>query len=145
MRRFVQRIMVIGALGLALTACATSPPPAEPPRQTSALLDLSADGRDVEAISQQFAASVTARFGPRAAVDAVTTDLQGQGFLCRDVPPVERRTDYLVAACELPRPHGLCSDLFVVSLRYAGGGVSNGLFVRADGSFQRSCVAPGAQ
>ncbi|MBU6372354.1 MAG: hypothetical protein KJS97_06450 [Alphaproteobacteria bacterium] len=158
MRRSAQRwVQALGA-GLALAALAacvtpptpdpapaSAPPPAaEPPRATSALLDFTADERDVEAIGARFAGSVTARYGPRAAIDTVRKDLEGQGFLCRDVPPVERRTDYLVAACEKPKPHGLCSDLFVISLRYAGGGVTNGLFVRSDGSFERSCVTPGA-
>jgi len=140
-RHTVGQIAIGGVLALALAACVAAPK-AEP-RAVTALLDLSGDGRDIDAIRDAFAASVTARFGPRASLDAVTTDLQGQRFLCRDVPPVERRTDYLVAACELPRPHGLCRDLFVVSLRYAGGGVSNGLFVRADGAFERSCPNKG--
>lgn len=153
MRHGILGFAVIGAFAaIVLAACATgpatnaSPKPADaaaPPRATSALLDLSADDRDVEKIGARFAASVTARYGPRTPVESVTADLRSLGFLCRDVPPVERRTDYLVAACEAPRPHGLCSDLFVISLRYGGGGVSNGLFVRSDGSFERSCPIKG--
>lgn len=153
MRHGILGFAVFGAIAaMMLAACATgsatgaAPAPAgvaEPPRATSALLDLSAAERDVEKIGARFAASVTARYGARAAVESVTADLRSLGFLCRDVPPVERRTDYLVAACEAPRPHGLCSDLFVISLRYAGGGVTNGLFVRSDGSFERSCPIKG--
>lgn len=106
-------------------------------------LDLTTAGEDAEAISAQFASRVSARYGLARAVD-VTSDLERAGFACRAVAPVEARTDYLVATCDLPRPHGFCSDRFVVDLRHAGGSDEATARVRADGRFMRACTVPGA-
>jgi len=144
------RAVLISALVVMVSACASSAPPAVSPDLAIKVwkkpLDLTAEGENVDAISAAFAGRVSARYGASAQISDVKRDLERQGFQCRDVPPVEARRDYLVAACEKPRPHGFCSDVFVVSLRFASQGRRpDALFVRADGSFARSCVVPPAK
>lgn len=136
---------VILAAGLVALAACASPGPRVEGQPYAGRLDISAAGEDVADIEARFSQALTARYGERPGAEAVKRDLQKQGFLCRDVPPVEARTDYLVAACELPKPRGLCSDLFVVSLRFVGNSRAlDHTRVRPDGSFERTCVKPAA-
>jgi hypothetical protein len=118
-------------------ACAGGKEPLRTP------LDLTAAGDDVEAISAEFASRISARYGAAPEAD-VTTDLVRAGFTCRKVAPVEARTDYLALACNLPRPHGLCSDRFIVDLRHAGGADASASRVRPEGRFLRTCRVPSA-
>jgi len=140
------RTMALAAACALAAGCATEPSTDGRLQTWSGALDLRASGEDVPAIGAAFATQLAARFGARPGVEAVKADLVKQGFLCRDVPPVEARTDYLVAACERPRPRGFCSDLFVVSLRFAGASRAlDSTRVRPDASFERTCPRMGGQ
>jgi hypothetical protein len=134
------RTLALAAAFAFTAACAAAPEPDARLQSWSGKLDLKASGEDVSAISAAFAAEIANRFGPRPGAESVKADLEKQGFICRDVPPVEARTDYLVAACERPKPRGFCADLFVVSLRFAGSSRAlDPTRVRPDASFERTC------
>jgi hypothetical protein len=94
---------------------------------------------DAAAISAKFADGIARRFAAPADLAALKADLAANGFTCADVPPVEARTDYLMAHCSRARPHGLCTDEWAVDLRFAPG--SPGL-ARASGRFWRNCPSP---
>jgi len=129
------------ALLAALMLAAACAAPAQMRETYQGRLDVRAEGEDADAIGRALTEAARARYGMRAPVAAVTADLEAQGFQCREAPPVEARSDYLVSACTLPKPHGFCSDLFALSLRYAGQDGS-ALRVRPDGAFQRTCIVP---
>lgn len=124
---------------LALTACATSsvePPPASGP------IALHADKAVPAEISAAFAREVEARLPGVRGAEEVRGVLMAQGFQCADAgdgPDV--RVGEVYARCELPKPHGLCSDKWMVDLRLRG--LTRALdFARvsAEGRFERFCT-----
>lgn len=115
---------------LAISACASS---------SSRSLNLFAGEPQPARIDSQFSGEVISHFGAKAEKAKVERKLASSGFQCADVPPVEARGDYLMARCTLPKPHGQCSDLWTVELRYAGGDS-----IAPHGTFRRDCVPPAA-
>ena len=123
--------LAILPLAVMLHACAAAPAPVP--------FDLYTGEPDAARIDAQFAAEMSARYGPNSSRESIVRDLDAQGFQCADVPPVEARGDYLLARCTLAKPHGLCTNQWAVEVRYASQGAA-----RAQGSFRRPCVGPAA-
>jgi hypothetical protein len=120
---------IVAALALAgaLEACATG---------AAAPLKYFADEPDPARIDSLFAEEIITHFGAKAKKAKVEKRLEGVGFRCADVPPVEARGDYLIARCTRPKPHGLCTDSWNVELRYAGDDS-----IAPHGTFRRACIA----
>ncbi len=142
-RRVMRRVLAAAAFA-ALAACATSAvdtPPAETPAPSGALA-LHADAAIPADISAAFAREISARYGVERGAEEVRTDLMAQGFQCADVganPDVGLGEVY--ASCTQPKPHGLCSDKWVVDLRLKR--LTRALdFARVtpEGRFERFCT-----
>lgn len=130
---------------LALAACATAttdPAPPETPAQAGALA-LHADKAVPAEISTAFAREVAGRYPGERGAEEVRAELIAQGFQCADTganPDVKMGEVY--AACDLPKPHGLCSDKWIVDLRLRR--LTRALdFARVtpEGRFERFCIA----
>lgn len=110
----MKRILIAA---LALAGCASSTVgPAETPSSTA--LSLHADKAIPAEISAAFAREVSTRYPGRHGAEAMRTALAAQGFQCADTGAnPEVKVGEVYAACTLPKPHGLCSDKWVVDLR----------------------------
>ncbi|MET0545279.1 MAG: hypothetical protein ABWZ40_03120 [Caulobacterales bacterium] len=92
-------------------------------------------------LSDAFAAQIDARYGPEPGLLAVKKDLEANGFVCRDVPPVEARGDYLVAACDRQEMLQSCNNIWSVSLRFDHNSRAlDATRVTARGGFERLCL-----
>ena len=124
---------------LVLAGCAASPSVVAP----TGRLALHADRAVPAAINTAFAGEVARRYSGERGAEEVRNELIAQGFQCADIganPDVKMGEVY--AACELPKPHGLCSDKWVVDLRLKR--LTRALdFARVapEGRFERFCVA----
>ena len=112
--------VAIVACALVAAACASSQDVSAPSSGTpsSTALSLHADKAVPAEISAAFAREVSARYPGQHGAEAMRTALAAQGFQCADTganPDVKVGEVY--AACTLPKPHGLCSDKWVVDLR----------------------------
>ena len=124
---------------LALAACVSAEPPAPP----SGAIELHAARAIPADIDAAFAGEIARRYAGAPAQDVALNDLAENGFLCNDLgeyPAV--RPGQVLSTCELPRPHGLCSDKWSVALKLAPvtGAVSVHR-IAAEGRFARSCIA----
>lgn len=148
-RRRVTRVGAALACLFALAACATStvtPPPGEAPPVVApaptGAIALHADKAVPAEISAAFAREIAARLPGLRGAEEVRGALMGQGFQCADVsdgPDVKIGEIY--ARCELPKPHGLCSDKWLVDLRLKE--LTRALdFARVtpEGRFERFCT-----
>lgn len=110
---------IAGALLAAGCASSTiAPAPDAPTTPSTTALSLHADKAVPAEISAAFAQEVSARYPGQHGAEAMRTALAAQGFQCADTganPDVKVGEVY--AACTLPKPHGLCSDKWVVDLR----------------------------
>jgi hypothetical protein len=128
---------------LALLAACAPIVAAPPPPFSPTPIALHADRANPPDINAAFGAEVASRYPAQLSHDTVANDLAANGFLCTprgvypDVQPGEELT-----RCELPKPHGLCSDKWTVSLRLRPmlGKVSIPR-VEAQGGFERFCIA----
>lgn len=124
---------------LALAGCAASPPDVV----KTGPLALHADRAAPAAISTAFAGEVARRYAGERGAEEVRNELVAQGFQCADAganPDVS--VGEIFVACDLPKPHGLCSDKWVVDLRLRR--LTRALdFARVtpEGRFERFCVA----
>jgi hypothetical protein len=104
-----------------------------------------AGSKTPEDLSAEFAQVMTDRYPQATGADVIKQDLIEQGLVCRDVPPVEARGDYLVAACDItkagPKQNAkTCDDVWIVALRYHDAqGPAHSMRVQAIGSFERNC------
>lgn len=125
---------------LVLAGCATATPTTP---QVTGPLALHAAAAVPAEISAAFAREVAGRYAGERGAEEVRNDLIAQGFQCADIganPDVKIGEIY--AACQLPKPHGLCSDKWVVDLRLKR--LTRALdFARvtSEGRFERYCVA----
>ena len=133
------RRALIGLVTLA--GCAATPVDVTPP--SSGALALHAEKSVPADISASFAREIAARYGADRGAESVRNDLMAQGFQCADAganPDVKVGEVY--AACELPRPHGLCSDKWIVDLRLKRlVRAVDFARVAAEGRFERFCIA----
>lgn len=124
---------------LALAGCASAEVEAPP---SSGALALHADKAVPADISAAFAREVSARYPGQHGAEAMRTALAAQGFQCADTgasPDV--RVGEIYAQCTLPKPHGLCSDSWIVDLRLKG--LTRALDfaqVAPEGRFARTCT-----
>lgn len=130
---------------LALTACASStvePSTGGAEASPSGPIALHADKAVPAAISAAFAREVEARLSGVRGAEEARGVLMAQGFQCADAgdgPDV--RVGEVYARCELPKPHGLCSDKWTVDLRLRE--LTRALdFARVspEGRFERFCT-----
>lgn len=144
----VNRKIVATLALLALAACATSTvappgasPPEVPPAQTGAIA-LHADKAVPAEISAAFAREISARLSGVRGAEEVRGALIAQGFQCADAgdgPDVKIGEIY--ARCELPKPHGLCSDKWRVELRLRElTRATDFARISAEGAFERFCT-----
>jgi hypothetical protein len=135
--RAVMRALLIAALALA--GCAASTPSGPAP---TGPLALHAERAAPAEISAAFAREIALRYPGELGGEAVRKDLVAQGFQCADSgASPEVRVGEIYARCDLPKPHGLCSDRWIVDLRLKG--LTRALdFARVtpEGRFERSCV-----
>lgn len=88
-----------------------------------------------------FAAQIEVRYGPEPGLQAVKKDLQANGFSCRDVAPVEARSDYLLATCDRQEMHKSCNNIWSVSLRFDHSSRAlDSTRVTPNGGFERLCL-----
>lgn len=130
---------------LALTACASStvePSTGGAEASPSGPIALHADKAVPAAISAAFAREVEVRLSGVRGAEEVRGVLMAQGFQCADAgdgPDV--RVGEVYAHCELPKPHGLCSDKWTVDLRLRElTRAVDFARVSADGRFERFCT-----
>lgn len=140
--RGVMRRALAAAACASLAACAASAVDTSPVAAPSGAVALHADAAIPAEISAAFAREITARYGGERGADEVRADLAAQGFQCADVganPDVKLGEIY--ASCTQPKPHGLCSDTWVVDMRLKR--LTRALdFARVtpEGRFERFCT-----
>lgn len=134
---------------LALTACATSTvetptgsaPPEVPPIATGPIA-LHADKAFPAEITAAFAREIETRLSGVRGAEEVRSMLMAQGFQCADAGDgPEVKIGDVFARCDLPKPHGLCSDKWSVDLRLRE--LTRALdFARvsSEGRFERFCT-----
>jgi hypothetical protein len=96
---------------------------------------------DPDKLSDAFAAQLDARYGPEPGLQTVKTDLESNGFTCKDVPPVEATANYLMATCTRQEMHQQCGNIWSVSIRFNH--LSRALDstrVLPTGGFERLCL-----
>lgn len=129
--------LLLGACAATITATPeTKPIPAE-------RVALHADKAVPAEIAAAFRGEISERYPSDVGQDAVVADLIDQGFICEDLgvyPQVQ--PGGTLTQCELPKPHGLCSDKWTVALRLKR--VTRQISfhrVGVEGNFERFCVA----
>lgn len=140
----MRRLLAV-ALLTALAACATSPVETRPTSTPtpSGAIALHVDKAIPADINAAFAREIAARYSGERGAEEVRNDLMSQGFQCADTganPDVKLGEVY--ATCDLPKPHGLCSDKWSVDLRLKR--LTRALdFARVapEGRFERFCTS----
>lgn len=136
MRSLIAAIVV----ALATTACA---PVETAPKAPADPLALHADKRIPADINAAFAAGIAARFAGARGAEEVSGELSRAGFICTQKGAYpEIKAGEILAVCELPKPHGLCSDKWTVTLTLRA--VTRALDfhrVTTEGAFSRFCIA----
>ena len=138
----MRMVLLLAGLGLA-TACAPvehAPVPAAPP---PGRIELHQDARIPADIDAAFRSGIVARYIGDVGLETTAADLTANGFICHDLgayPAVQ--PGGVLTVCELPKPHGLCTDMWTVDLRLKR--VTRQISfhrVAAEGRFARTCVS----
>ncbi len=137
----MDKLAVTALVALCAAACApvTTPPVSAP----TGALALHADEAVPARVNAAFAAEIAGRYLGDIGLETVVGDLTVNGFVCNargSYPQVQ--PGGVLSVCELPKPHGLCSDMWTVDLKLKR--VTRALSfhrVAAEGRFARSCVA----
>ena len=132
-------------LGLALGAIACAPLGSAPEAPLAPMdeVALHQDVRLPADIDAAFRGEIATRYSVDAGVETVSNDLARSGFICRPegvYPQV--RPGGVLKVCELPKPHGLCSDMWTVDLKLKQ--VTGQIAVQRvtpEGRFTRTCVS----
>lgn len=134
-------VLTIGIVIL-LVSCVSAPPRGHPPALAGPLALHSEAGGPAE-IGLAFAREVSSRFGGERRAQDLRDTLIAQGFQCTDVDGAQGvRVGEMYATCDLPTPHGLCLDRWVVEMRLTQ--LTRALDfvpVRPEGRFERSCTS----
>ena len=134
------KILLAAAAAVAACAPLATPPPSPAPRGA---LALHGEAGVPARIGAAFHTEVARRFTGDTGMEAAAGDLTANGFICSSkgaYPQV--KIGEVVAVCELPKPHGLCSDMWTVDLRLRQ--VTRALDfhrVAPEGRFARTCVS----
>ncbi len=137
----MRKLLLAGVL-LAAACAPIETVPAPPPAPKGAVA-LHADARIPAQIDAAFRSEIGARYSADAGAASIVADLTQNGFICRELgayPQVQ--PSELLAVCDLPKPHGLCSDMWTVDLKLKD--VTGGISVQrvaAAGRFVRTCVS----